>query len=148
MRNYGGQAMNRLYQTREGGHIALAGSERKFCENLFAALGRPDLAALAAGEPGPPQKPLIDFLNATFAAKTLAEWERFLAPVDICWAPLRTLKDAFDDPATAARAMVLGDADGNRHIGPAVKFRAEPARLDFTLPPYVNFEAALAWKPR
>ena len=147
MRNYGGQAMNRLYETRDGGHIALAGSERKFCENFFAALGRPDLAALAAGEPGPPQKPLIDFLNETFAAKTLAEWEKFLAPVDLCWAPLRTLKDAFDDPATAARAMVLSDRDGNRHIGPAVKFRAEPARPDFTLPPYVNFEA-LAWKPR
>ena len=53
MRNYGGQAMNRLYETKDGGHIALAGNERKFCENLFAALGRPDLAPLAASEPGP-----------------------------------------------------------------------------------------------
>ncbi len=147
MRNYGGQAMNRLYETRDGFHIALAGSERKFCENLFAALGRPDLAALAAGEPGSPQKPLVEFLERTFATKTRAEWEQFLAPIDLCWAPLRDLKDAFADPATAARAMVLRDAAGNRHIGPAAKFRAEPASPDFTLPPYVNF-GALAWKPR
>ena len=32
--------MNRLYETKDGGHIALAGNERKFCENLLAALGR------------------------------------------------------------------------------------------------------------
>lgn len=147
MRNYGGQAMNRLYATKDGGTIALAGSERKFCENLLAALGRPDLIALAAGEPGPAQQPLIEFFEATFAAKTQAEWEAFLSPLDLCWAPLETLKDAFAAERTAARGMVLRDAAGNRHIGPAVKFHDEPARPDFELPRYVNFEP-LAWKPR
>jgi len=147
MRNYGGQAMNRLYKTKDGGMIALAGNEKKFCENLLAALGRPELAGLAAGEPGPMQQPLIEFFEATFAAKTQAGWEAFLAPLDLCWAPLRTLKDAFDDPHTKSRAMVTTAADGARHIGPAAKFRDEPARPDFALPPYVNFEK-LAWKPR
>jgi crotonobetainyl-CoA:carnitine CoA-transferase CaiB-like acyl-CoA transferase len=147
MRNYGGQAMNRLYETRDGAHIALAGNERKFCENLFAALGRPDLAALAAGEPGPAQQPLIEFLDATFAAKTRAEWEAFLGPLDLCWAPLRDLKDAFADPHTKARAMVLTDDAGNRHIGPAAKFRDEPARPDFALPPY-DQASVPSWRPR
>jgi crotonobetainyl-CoA:carnitine CoA-transferase CaiB-like acyl-CoA transferase len=147
MRNYGGQAMNRLYATLDGGHIALAGNERKFCEILLGALGRPDLVALAAGEPGPAQAPLIAFFEETFAAKTEAEWEAFLAPFDLCWAPLRSLKDAFADAHTKARGMVVTDAQGNRHIGPAMKFREEPARPDFALPPYVNF-APLAWKPR
>lgn len=147
MRNYGGQAMNRLYETSDGGTIALAGSEKKFCENLLTALGRPDLVALAAGEPGKTQQPLIDFFEQTFRARTRAEWEAFLAPLDLCWAPLKTLKDAFDDPHTKARGMVLSDAAGARHIGPAAKFRGEPAQPDFALPPYVNFEP-LAWKPR
>jgi crotonobetainyl-CoA:carnitine CoA-transferase CaiB-like acyl-CoA transferase len=75
MRNYGGQAMNRLYETKDGGYIALAGNEKKFCENFLAALGRPDLAKLAAGEPGPSQVPLIAFLSETFATKTRGEWE-------------------------------------------------------------------------
>jgi len=147
MRNTGGQAMNRLYATRDGGTIALAGNERKFCENLLEALGRPDFIPLAAGEPGRAQQPLIEFFELTFAKKTRAEWEAFLGPLDLCWAPLRTLKDAFDDAHTQARGMVLADAAGDRHIGPAAKFRDEPARPDFALPPYVNF-APLAWKPR
>ncbi|MBV9992003.1 MAG: CoA transferase [Alphaproteobacteria bacterium] len=147
MRNYGGQAMNRLYATKDGGTIALAGNERKFCENLLTALGRPDLIALAAGEPGPAQQPLIDFFAATFAGKTQAQWEEFLEPLDLCWAPLRTLKDAFDADHTRARGMVLTDDAGNRHIGPAAKFRDTPAEPDFALPRYVNFEP-LAWKPR
>ncbi len=147
MRNYGGQAMNRLYATKDGGHIALAGNERKFCENLLAALGRPELVDLAAGEPGLAQAPLVAFFEETFAEKTQGQWEAFLGALDLCWAPLRTLKDAFADPHTKARGMVLTDDGGNRHIGPAAKFRDEPARPDFALPPYVNF-APLAWKPR
>jgi crotonobetainyl-CoA:carnitine CoA-transferase CaiB-like acyl-CoA transferase len=147
MRNYGGQAMNRLYETKDGGHIALAGNERKFCENLLGALGRPDLVALAAGEPGASQRPLIDFFAETFRSRTRAEWEAFLEKIDLCWAPLRSLKDGFDDPNTKARAMVLTDAHGNRHIGPAAKFRHEPAKPGFALPPYAT-ESAISWKPR
>ncbi len=147
MRNYGGQAMNRLYETKDGSHIALAGNERKFCENLLAALGRADLVALAAGEPGASQQPLIDFFAETFRSKTRAEWEAFLANIDLCWAPLHNLKEAFDDPNTKSRAMVLTDADGNRHIGPAVKFRDEPARPDFRLPDY-DPSSSPRWRPR
>lgn len=147
MRNYGGQAMNRLYETRDGGMIALAGNEKKFCENLLAALGRPDLIALAAGEPGKAQQPLIEYFEATFRTRTRAEWEAFLRPLDLCWAPLRDLKEGFADPHAFARGMALSDDAGNRHIGPAAKFRDEPAAPRFELPPYVNFEM-LAWKPR
>jgi crotonobetainyl-CoA:carnitine CoA-transferase CaiB-like acyl-CoA transferase len=147
MRNYGGQAMNRLYETKDGGHIALAGNERKFCENLLAALGRPDFVALAAGEPGPAQEPLIAFLVETFRSKTRAEWEALLEKIDLCWAPLCNLKDAFDAANTKARAMVLADAGGNRHIGPAVKFRDEPARPDFRLPDY-DPSSSPHWRPR
>ena len=147
MRNYGGQAMNRLYETKDGGYIALAGNERKFCENLLAALGRADLVALAAGEPGPSQQRLIDFFAETFRSRTHAEWEAFLEKIDLCWAPLRNLKEAFDDPNTVARAMVLTDDTGNRHIGPAAKFRAEPAQPDLRLPPY-DPSSIPGWRPR
>jgi crotonobetainyl-CoA:carnitine CoA-transferase CaiB-like acyl-CoA transferase len=136
MRPFGGQAMNRIYETRDGQYVVLGGSEVKFAENLLHALGRLDLIDYAKVEPGPGQKPLIDYFIATFKAKTRGEWEEFLGQIDVCWAPVHTLKDGFDDAHTIARAMVLKDDAGNRHIGPAMKFASEPAEPNLNLPTY------------
>ena len=136
MRNYGGQAMNRIYETKDGGFIALAGSEAKFCENLLKALGRLDFLDIAKGEPGAAQRPLIDFFETLFKTRTRAEWETFLEPIDLCWGPVRTLKDGFNDANAAARAMLLRDENHNPHVGPAIKFRNEPADPKFDLPAY------------
>ncbi|HSZ11962.1 MAG TPA: CoA transferase, partial [Rhizomicrobium sp.] len=106
MRPYGGQAMNRIYETRDGQFIVLGGSEVKFAENLLRALGRPDLLDYARLEPGAGQKPLIDFFIETFSTKTRAEWEEFLGGIDLCWSPLRNLKGAFEDSHTLARNML------------------------------------------
>ena len=146
MRPYGGQAMNRIYETRDGQFIVLGGSEVKFAKNLLHALGRLDLLGYAKLEPGAGQKPLIDFFTQTFATKMRAEWEVFLGAVDLCWAPLRTLKDTFEDAHTQARAMAPRDAQGNRHIGPAIKFRNDPAEPDLSLPDYGGDE--IAWRTR
>jgi crotonobetainyl-CoA:carnitine CoA-transferase CaiB-like acyl-CoA transferase len=144
MRNYGGQAMNRIYETKDGQYIVLAGSEAKFSENLLRALGRLDFLDLAKGEPGPSQAPLTAFFIETFKQKTCAEWEAFLDPLDLCWAPVRTLKDAFGDANAQARGMLLNDAQGNSHIGPAIKFRADAAKPQFRLPAYGEDSAEIA----
>ncbi|HEY2034412.1 MAG TPA: CoA transferase [Rhizomicrobium sp.] len=144
MRNYGGQAMNRIYETKDGQYIVLAGSEAKFCENFLSALGRPDFVEIAKGEPGPLQAPLIGYFAETFGSKTRAEWEEFLSKIDLCWAPVRDLKSAFQDPHTLARGMLLKDSAGNSHIGPAIKFRDEPAEPDLRLPVYDEDSAVSA----
>ena len=136
MRNYGGQAMNRIYETKDGQYIVLAGSEAKFWENFLRALGRLDFLDLAKGEPGPSQAPLSAYFAEIFKSKSRAECDAFLSPLDMCWAPVRNLKDAFDDPHTQARGMLLKDGAGNSHIGPAIKFRGEPAKPDLRLPAY------------
>jgi crotonobetainyl-CoA:carnitine CoA-transferase CaiB-like acyl-CoA transferase len=146
MRNYGGQAMNRIYETKDGQYIVLAGNERKFCENLLATLGRPDLLELAAGEPGNGQTPLIEFFAQTFAEKNRTEWETILEPVDLCWGTVRSLKEGLGDENAAVRGMLLRDEQGNPHIGPAIKFVNEPAAPHFDLPPYGT--RAANWKPR
>ena len=123
----------------------LAGSEAKFCQNFLGALGRLDFLDIAKGEPGPAQQPLIDFFISTFKAKTRAEWEAFLEQIDLCWAPVRNLKEGFNDSNTAARVMLLRDDTGNPHIGTAIKFRIEPAEPKFDLPEY-DPSARVDWK--
>ena len=146
MRNYGGQAMNRIYETKDGQYIVLAGNERKFCENLLTALGRADLIELAAGEPGDSQGALTTFFAQTFATKSRGEWEAFLEPIDLCWGTVRSLKDGFGDKNATARGILLHDAAGNPHIGPAIKFAGEPAEPHFDLPAYGARDTA--WKPK
>ncbi|MFP4004228.1 MAG: CaiB/BaiF CoA transferase family protein [Alphaproteobacteria bacterium] len=146
MRSFGGAAMNRIYETADGEFIILGGSEVKFAANLLNALGRPDLLDLAKEEPGPVQNPLIDFLRETFRSKPRAHWEAFLEPLDVCWAPVRDLKAAFDDPHTIERGMRLTDEQGNAHIGAPVKFRHEPASPDLTLARYGQHSEELARK--
>lgn len=136
MRSFGGSALYHIYETADAGFIVLGGSEVKFAENLLTALGWPELLDYAKKPPGPEQAPLRDFFKGIFTTRTLAEWQEFLRDVDCCWAPVRSLKDAFDDPAVIARGMVVTDADGHRHIGVPIRFRHEPAQPRFGLPAF------------
>ena len=105
---------------------------------------RGSLARVAVYPPGRSQQPLIDFFATTFKTKSRAEWESFLEPLDLCWAPVRSLKDGFGDANAKARAMLLRDGEGNAHIGPAIKFRHEPAEPRFVLPEY-NANSGISW---
>lgn len=129
-RSWGGNAMYHLYACADGRWLALGGAEHKFADALFAALGRSDLALLCHEPPGPAQQPAREFLAATFASAPLAHWCAVLAPLDICWAPVLTLTEAFDDPHTRARGMVWTDPDGGRHLGIPIRYAREPGRID------------------
>ena len=133
-RSFGGNAFYRIYRTGDDRHIALGGSEQKFVVNLLRALGREDLAPLHGQGPGPHQQPLVEFLDRTFAEKNLADWESFLADVDVCWAPVLDLKQAFNQPQVRHRRMRWQDAQGNDHIGIPIRFAEEPGHADPVLP--------------
>lgn len=133
-RSWGGAALYNLYECADGEWIVLGGSELKFARNLLTALDRPDLIDIAARPPGPEQEPLRAFLRETFIGRTRAEWEAWFQGRDVCFAPVRTLKDAFDDPATAQRGMIARDAEGAEVVGTPLRFRDEPGRIDPTLP--------------
>ncbi|MYC53460.1 MAG: CoA transferase [Gammaproteobacteria bacterium] len=143
MRSFGGSAMYRIYETSDGEFLVLGGSEVKFARNLLAAFERLDLLPFAELEPGPVQEPLRAFFRERFRSRPRAHWERFLEPVDCCWAFVRSLKDAFDDPHTIQREMLLRDATGHRHIGVPIKFAKEPARPRLELPAYGQHSAEL-----
>src|SRR5262249_6642895 len=130
----GGSAFYQIYQTSDGRHVVLAGQERKFIETLLRALARPDLIDLCLKGPGPHQQPVIDFLQATFRQRTQAEIVAFLSKLDVCFAPVNTLPEAFANRNAAARGMALADALGRRHIAPAIRFAHEPPAVSLTEP--------------
>ena len=129
-RSWGGNAMYKLYRCSDGRWLALGGAEHKFAHNLLDALGRPDLVPLCHLPPGPGQDPVKTFLAETFAARTLVEWSLFLRPLDVCWAPVKTLTEAFNDPHTKAREMVWTSPDGGKHLGIPIRFADEPGRIN------------------
>jgi len=122
-RTTGGSAFYRLYETADGRWLALGGQEMKFVKNLLGAIGRLDLAPLCE-KPGPHQQPVMDFLEGVFKRKSLKESLEFLAPLDVCYAPVNTLPEALE----AAAGKLLKDESGRRHLAPPVRFRDEPAR--------------------
>jgi len=129
-RSWGGNALYHLYRCADGRWLALGGAEPKFADNLLTALGRKDLAHLGHLPPGPGQDPLKTFLAETFATRTLAEWSAFLSGIDVCWAAVNTLTEAFHDSQTHARSMVFTDAQGGTHLGIPIKFSNEPGRIN------------------
>jgi crotonobetainyl-CoA:carnitine CoA-transferase CaiB-like acyl-CoA transferase len=133
-RSWGGNAFFRLYECADGQWVALGGAEHKFAENFLNAVGAPDMIPFAHEPPGPKQDPLKEFLARTFKTKPRDEWIAFCAKIDVAFAPVLNLKEAFDDPNTRAREMLLHDEYGIPHIGVPIKFAAEPARPRFTLP--------------
>jgi crotonobetainyl-CoA:carnitine CoA-transferase CaiB-like acyl-CoA transferase len=133
-RTFGGSAFYNIYRTRDGKHVVLGAQEIKFVRNLLGELGRLDFVPLAERGPGPHQQPLIDFLRATFATRTQAEWLDWFRGKDVSFAPVNDLRQAFDDPHVQARGMRLVDDQGQEHIGVPIKFRDEPGQPDFTLP--------------
>jgi crotonobetainyl-CoA:carnitine CoA-transferase CaiB-like acyl-CoA transferase len=133
-RTTGGSAFYRIYETSDGGRIALAGQEPKFIHALLGALGRPDLAEPCLRGPGAHQQPVVAFLEQTFRGQTRAEWERRLAGIDVCFGAVNTLPQAFRDPQLLARGMVLRDAQGRPHIASPIRFLDEPAVHDLQAP--------------
>jgi crotonobetainyl-CoA:carnitine CoA-transferase CaiB-like acyl-CoA transferase len=139
-RSFGGAAFYNIYRCTDGRYITLGGSEIKFAENLLGALGRPDLIELCRLPPGRGQAPVKAFLRETFAREPLPHWEAFLAPLDVCWAPVRTLREALAREQLAAREMRMefdagGDPEGRvTELGIPIKFRNEPGRVRPEIP--------------
>ncbi len=143
-RNWGGAAFYSLYLTSDARWLVLGGMEHHFCANFLHKAGRPDLIPLCDLPPGPGQQPVKDFLTAFFAARTQADALAWLEDIDVCYAPLRTLVEAYDDPHAAERGMLLHDEQGLPHIGTAIKFTQEPARIGFAVPRLGEHSRAIA----
>jgi crotonobetainyl-CoA:carnitine CoA-transferase CaiB-like acyl-CoA transferase len=129
-RSWGGNAMYRIYETKDGKYVVLGGAEMHFARNVLTKMGRPDLIELCQPPPGPNQDPVKEFLAQTFKQRTQAEWIEWFEDVDAAFAPVNNLREAADDPQIRAREMVIEDERGWEHIGIPIKFAREPGRLE------------------
>ncbi len=123
-RSLGGAAFYNVYTCSDGLPVVLGGREVKFARALLTALGRPDLIALAEAEAGEAQAPLIAFLGKTFAQRSRAEWEAFMAELDVAFAPVLDFAEALAQPHIAQRGLIVM-ADGRPQIAPAIRFAGE-----------------------
>jgi crotonobetainyl-CoA:carnitine CoA-transferase CaiB-like acyl-CoA transferase len=133
-RTTGGAAFYHPYETADGRYLVLAGQEPKFIHNLLSAFDRPELAEPCLRGPGPHQRPVIEFLAAEFRKKALAEWNAYLATIDVCYGCVNTLPEAFAHPNLLARGMIHLDELNRRHVGPPIRFSQEPARPNWREP--------------
>lgn len=133
-RSFGGGSFYNIYETADGRFIALGGSEAKFVRDLLTALNRPDLIEAASSPPGAAHAPVKAFLSATFGQRPLAQWCEFLAPLDVCWSPVRDLWEATQEPHLTARGTIHTDEAGAQHLGNPIHFLREPCEPNWTLP--------------
>ena len=54
---------------------------------------------------------------------------RLPSPLDVAWAPVRTLHEAVNSKLAAARGMRVEQPAGQPHLDIPINFRAEPGRL-------------------
>lgn len=130
-RALGGYAMYNVYETSDGRHVVLGGSEFHFAEAVLKKLGRLDLLDACKTQPGPGQDPAKAFLREIFRTKPMAHWEKEFAEVDAAFAGVKTLREACDDVQIRHRQMIVEDERGWEHIGLPMKFKNEPGRLEF-----------------
>ena len=105
--------------------------EQRFWKNLCQALGRPDLAALQYDDER--REEVIGILRQIFIGKSLADWEKSLADLDVCFAGVQSLAELADDPLLLEREMVCGypeaSKDERQVFGIPVKLSATPGKI-------------------
>jgi len=120
-----------VYETRDGRHLTIGAYEPHFWAALCRHFGREELIALQWAE-GADREAMFAFFRAAFRAKTLAEWTAELGALDVCYAPVATLDEVFDDPQLRHRGMVveMETAGGPmRFFGPPIRFSDTPASV-------------------
>jgi crotonobetainyl-CoA:carnitine CoA-transferase CaiB-like acyl-CoA transferase len=125
----GGLACYRPYACAGDGWVTLAALEPRFWAAWCHGVGREDLVEHAFAAPGSAAHAQIE---AVFAARTRAEWERFAGEVECCLEPVLDVSEALASEHVAARGMVVeleqpGVGEPVRQLGAPVGLSRTPA---------------------
>ncbi len=123
----GGAPFYGVYETSDGGHMAVGALEPQFYDEFTAPARNsgddaPDRADPARwGE-------LRDRIAGRFATRTRQEWTAVFEGTDACVAPVLSLREAARHPHLAARGTFTEDG-GLTQPAPAPRFSATPGAL-------------------
>jgi crotonobetainyl-CoA:carnitine CoA-transferase CaiB-like acyl-CoA transferase len=123
----GGLVCYRPYACADG-WLTLGALEPRFWSAWCRGVGREDLVAAQFAAPGSAAHAEVE---AIFARRTRAEWERFADDVECCLEPVLELDEALASEHVAARGMVValdqpGVAEPVRQLGAPVKLSRTP----------------------
>src|SRR5437016_2996299 len=126
-RTDGGAHYYRVYETRDGEHVAIGAIEPQFYALLLKHTG-------LEGEELPPQTDRVRWpemqerLKRIFKSNTRAEWVEIMQQTDICFAPVLRMSEAIEHPHNRHRSSFV-EVDGIPQPGPAPRFLGTPTRV-------------------
>jgi alpha-methylacyl-CoA racemase len=122
-----------VYETRDGGHVAVGALEPQFYEDLLEGLGMaPETVPDREDRSQWPE--LRGLFAARFRERTREEWAEVFSGVDACVAPVLNAREAVEHPHNLARSVFV-EVDGVVQPGPAPRFGRTPAAIPAG-PPY------------
>lgn len=122
----GGAPFYGVYETADGGHMAVGALEPQFHAEFVRLLG--------LAETAPPREDLArwdelrEAVAARFRTRTRAEWTDVFDGSDACVAPVLSLTEAPGHPHLAARGTFT-EHDGRTQPAPAPRFSATPGSV-------------------
>ena len=124
-----------VYKTADGRFLSIGALENRFWENLCRFLEMPAYEPLQYDDDR--RKEIIEAFRTVFEQKTLAQWEKALAPLDVCWAPVKTVDELGSNHHFIDRQMVvdIADKEGNTVSGPGISIKLERTPGSIHTPP-------------
>ncbi|WP_024761511.1 CaiB/BaiF CoA transferase family protein [Streptomyces exfoliatus] len=122
----GGCPFYGVYETSDGGHMAVGALEGQFYAEFVRLLGIEDAAALRGDLARWPE--LRAAVAARFRSRTREEWTSVFEGTDACVAPVLSLREAPSHPHLAARGTFTEHA-GLTQPAPAPRFSVTPGTL-------------------
>ncbi len=122
----GGQPGYDVYETADGGAIAVGAIEPGFWANLVLALGLDGLVDQQFAT-GPERDAVREQLRETFATRNRDEWMAYLADKNTCVSPVLRIDELGNHPHHRARGTIIPLPDGGWQVGPSARFSVTPA---------------------
>lgn len=140
----GGAHFYNVYETKDGGYVAVGSIEPQFYAELLERVGlsSTDLPAQMDTSQWPSLK---EKFAALFRTKTRDEWVQALEGTDACFAPVLAMNEAYTHPHNLARGTFV-ELDGVTQPAPAPRFSRTPGAIH-NPPPQAgeNPEALVDW---
>ncbi len=137
-RLFGRSPAYNIYRTKDGKHVTLGIVEPWFWERFCKTIEREDFIPYM--HPSEKAKEVIAELGQLFSTRTQDEWVKFLSEIDIPFGPVNTVEEAFSDPHTLHRRMVLEmehpRAGKIKLLGIPIKLSETPGEIRTSSPAY------------